>query len=327
MTDALATIARPERGARLALAILLLGAVGIAFAPIFVRLSEVGPVATAFWRVCLAAPVLWLWMSTSDRRAGAAARKPQGLRDYARLSLAGLFFAGDLAFWHWAIQFTSVANATLLANFAPIFVTLGAWALFGERFSRTFLAGGAIALAGATVLMGDSLSLGGDHPFGDLLGLITAMFYGAYILTIGRLRADFSTPTIMAWSSITTGLVVLPVALLSGETLIATSLAGWAALIGLAWVSHAGGQSLIAFALAHLPAAFSSVSLLLQPVIAAMLAWLILAEPLGPLQALGGAIVLTGILLARRGARRPPGRLSEEAAVIPNPSGRNATRR
>ena len=61
---------------------------------------------------------------------------------------------------------------------------------------------------------------------------------------------------------------------------------------------------LIAFALAHLPAAFSSVSLLLQPVIATVLAWIILAEPLGPLQALGGAIVLTGVLLARKGARR-----------------------
>ena len=120
MTDALATIVRPERGARLAFAILLLGAVGIAFAPIFVRLSEVGPVATAFWRVCLAAPVLWLWMSASPPRPGGRTRKPESLRDYARLSLAGLFFAGDLAFWHWAIQFTSVANATLLANFAPI---------------------------------------------------------------------------------------------------------------------------------------------------------------------------------------------------------------
>ena len=304
MTEALAQLARPERGARLAFVILLLGAVGIAFAPIFVRLSEVGPTATAFWRVCLAVPVLWLWMSASNRRSDTPSRKPEGLRDYARLSLAGLFFAGDLAFWHWSIQFTSVTNATLLANFAPIFVTLVAWLAFGERFSRTFLAGGGLALAGAVILMSNSLSIGGDHLFGDMLGLITAMFYGAYILSIGRLRADFSTATIMAWSSITTGLVVLPVAIVSGETLVATTLTGWGVLLGLAWVSHAGGQSMIAFALAHLPAAFSSVSLLLQPVVAALLAWVILAEPLGPLQALGGAIVLTGVLLARKGARQ-----------------------
>lgn len=295
--------ARHEREARIAFAVLLLGAVGIAFAPIFVRLSEVGPVATAFWRVCLALPILWMAMSVAKPRPGARTRKPSSLQDYARLSLAGLFFAGDLAFWHWSIAYTSVANATLLANFAPIFVTLGAWALFGERFNRAFLAGGAIALVGAIVLMGDSISLGGDHAFGDLLGLITAVFYGAYILAIGRLRSEFATGTIMAWSSLTTAIFLLPVAMLAGETVLAMTAFGWTVLLGLALVSHAGGQSMIAYALAHLPAAFSSVSLLLQPVIAAILAWVILAEPLGPWQAIGGAIVLSGVLLARRATR------------------------
>ena len=81
MTEALAPTARPERGARIAFAILLLGAAGIAFAPIFVRLSEVGPTATAFWRVCLAVPVLWLWMSVDDRRSDTPARTPESLRD------------------------------------------------------------------------------------------------------------------------------------------------------------------------------------------------------------------------------------------------------
>ena len=77
-------------------------------------------------------------------------------------------------------------------------------------------------------------------------------------------------------------------------------------LLALALVSHAAGQSLIAFALAHLPAALGSLSLLIQPVAAAGLAWVLLAEALGWLQALGGAIVLAGILIARR-AGRPPG--------------------
>ncbi len=73
-------------------------------------------------------------------------------------------------------------------------------------------------------------------------------------------------------------------------------------LLALALLSHVGGQSLIAYALAHLPAAFSSVSLLLQPVAAALLAWLILSEALGLLQGLGGAVVLAGIAIARRGS-------------------------
>lgn len=312
-SHALAAQAAPaSRDTRIAFTVLLLGAVAIGFSPIFVRLSEVGPTATAFWRVGLAVPVLWLWMSVDRRQASARVREPSTLRDYARLSLAGAFFAADLAFWHWSIQYTSVANSTLLANFAPIFVTLGAWALFGERFSRTFLAGGAIALIGAIVLMGESVSLGGSHLFGDFLGLVTALFYGAYILFVGQLRSEFPTSAIMAWSSVSSATLLLPVALLAGESLFPTSLVGWVVLLCLAWISQAGGQSLIASALAHLPAAFSSVSLLLQPVVAALLAWVLLAEPLGPLQALGGVVILFGILLARKGATNAP-RATEES--------------
>lgn len=297
-----ARLAPADRTARIALAALLAGALGIAFAPIFVRLSEIGPSATAFWRLGFAVPVLLLWMRL-EPAGGTRARKPSTWSDHLRLTAAGLFFAGDLAVWHWSIKFTSVANATLLANFAPIFVTLVSWLVFKERFSRTFVLGLALALAGAVVLMGRSLNLSTEALFGDALGLLTAMFYGGYILAVGRLRAEFSTATIMTWSGVVTALALLPVALLSGESLIAPTAQGWAVLLGLALFSHAGGQSLIAYALAHLPAAFSSVSLLLQPAAAAVLAWLLLGEPLGPWQALGAAVVLVGILLARRGSR------------------------
>jgi drug/metabolite transporter (DMT)-like permease len=290
------------RIARIALAALLCGAVGIAFAPIFVRLSELGPSATAFHRLALALPALWLWRHVEGRGARPAAR-PASRSDYLGLVVAGLFFAGDLAFWHWSVRLTTVANATLLANFAPVFVTLAAFALFGERFSRMFLVGMALALVGACVLMGRSLTLSLTHLFGDTLGIVTAMFYAGYIVAVGRLRARFSTATIMAWSGLVTCAALLPVALLSGESLIATTAYGWAVLLGLALISHAGGQSLIAYALAHLPAALSSVSLLLQPAVAALLAWIILDEALGPWQALGALIILVGIYLARRGSR------------------------
>jgi drug/metabolite transporter (DMT)-like permease len=129
------------------------------------------------------------------------------------------------------------------------------------------------------------------------------VFYAGYIVAVGRLRARFSTATIMAWSGLVTCAALLPVALLSGESLIATTVYGWMVLLGMALVSPAGGQSLIAYALAHLPAPFSSVSLLLQPAVAALLAWIILGEALGPWQALGALVILVGIYLARRGSR------------------------
>jgi len=287
--------------ARLALVVLLAGALGIAFAPIFVRLSELGPSATAFHRVLLALPALWLWQHMESRSPRRPSR-PAGWPDYLRLIAIGLFFAGDLAFWHWSIRYTSVANATLLANFAPVFVTFYGFALFGQRFSRTFLIGMSLALVGACVLMGGSFTLGPSHLLGDALGIVTAMFYAAYIFAVGRLRVRFSTATIMSWSGLVTCAALLPIALISGESLVATTLFGWLMLIGLALISHAGGQSMIAYALAHLPAAFGSVSLLLQPAAAAVLAWLILGEALGPWQAVGASVILGGIYLARRGS-------------------------
>ena len=290
------------KSARIALGALFGGAAGIAFAPIFVRLSELGPSATAFWRLTLALPVLWLWMRIEGRGLGAP-RQRSSFTDYRRLIVAGLFFAADLAVWHWSITLTSVANATLLANFAPIFVTLGAWLWFGQRFSLAFILGMATALAGATILIGTSLHLSLRHLLGDVLGLVTAVFYAGYILAVKELRDDFSSATILMWSGVASAMALLPISLLSGEGLVAFTAEGWAVLLGLALISQVGGQGLITYALAHLPAAFSSVGLLLQPAIAALLAWIILSEPLGLWQAVGGAIVLAGIVLARRESR------------------------
>jgi len=287
---------------RLALTALILGAAGIAFSPIFVRLSELDPTATAFYRVFLAFPALYLFSAVEAKKAPVRTGPANG-RDRMLLILAGVFFACDLAFWHWSIRFTSVANSTLLSNFAPIFVTLGSFILFGQRFSKRFLFGLVLAMAGAAVLMGGSLIAGGENFLGDILGLITAVFYAGYILTVGRLRARLSAAVIMSWSSASAAVILLPVTLLAGEGLIAETLYGWSILLGLALISHAAGQGLIAYALAHLPAAFSSVGLLAQPAIAAVLAWIIFGEALGPWQGLGAAVVLAGIWQARQGSK------------------------
>lgn len=298
MTTATMKAIRTERWA---LAALGLGAIAIAFSPIFVRLSELEPTATAFHRVFLAVPLLFVLGRA--RTGHVSPVRGMSRRDVLAIALAGAFFAGDLAFWHWSIRYTSVANATLFSNVAPFFVTLGAFVLFGQRFTPVFLLGLALALAGAGILMGDSFAVGGGNLFGDGLGVVTAVFYAAYLLAVGRLRVRFSTLTVMAVSSAATALVLVPVVWVSGESVFAETAGGWAVLVGLAWISHSGGQGLIAYALAHLPTAFSSVALLLQPVVAAVLAWALLNEPMGALQAVGMAVVLAGIFLARWGSQ------------------------
>jgi drug/metabolite transporter (DMT)-like permease len=161
----------------------------------------------------------------------------------------------------------------------------------------------AIAFSGAVLLMGESVNLSRTRATGDALGLLTAVFYAGYIIAVTRLRARQSTARVMFWSGAVCCLALLPVAMISGEALLPHTPRGWLVLAALALVSHAGGQSLIAYAMAHLPATFSSVTLLWQTVAAALLAWLLLAEPLSLVQMAGGVVVLAGILLARRTVR------------------------
>src|SRR4051794_8676305 len=157
----------------LAFAALVFGAVAMGASVLFVRWADVGPYASAFWRVFLALPFLWLWMRL-ETRSGAARPPIDGA-----VFLAGLLFTGDLFFWHLAILGTTVANATFLSTTAPIWVALGAWLVLSEQVGARTLAGLALCIMGGFALVGESYSLMPQRLIGDLYGLATAMFFGA----------------------------------------------------------------------------------------------------------------------------------------------------
>ncbi|KQS88612.1 MULTISPECIES: DMT family transporter [unclassified Rhizobium] len=282
---------------RSALICLVLGGMAISGSPIFVRLSEVGPLATAFWRVGIAFVALFI-VSLIRRDNGP---KPQTLRDGVLLALPGVMLAINLVCWHLSLHITSVANSTLLANLAPVFVTIFGWLLFRLPITRAFLAGLALAAIGIVVLKGGFAAIGGGVLHGDGIAVLSAVFYAGYILVVGRLRSRFDTLRIMVWSSAAAALTMLPLALIFEPVLAPVTAYGWAIVFGLALISHASGQVLITYALAYLPAAFSSLTLLLQPIGAAALGWVVLGEPVSLMQAIGGLIVLSGIMVARRG--------------------------
>lgn len=281
-----------------ALIALTAGAVLIGLAPIFVRLADVGPVSAAFWRCALAWPVLALAARRESRIAGTSGRDARGL-----LVGAGLFFAADLSLWHLGIGKTSVANATWLANLAPLFVAPAAWLLWRERVTGRFLLGLVLALAGTAILIGDGLRADRMHLAGDALSIAAAAFYAGYLLCVTQLRRRHSALRILSWSSATVAAVLLPVALFAGERILPGSASGWALLAGLALLSHVGGQGMIAYSMASLPAALSAVGLLVQPLAAAVFAWVLLHERFGTQQALGGAVILAGIWFCRVASR------------------------
>ena len=286
---------------------LAFGAFAIGFAPVFAAFAlkpeygGFGPASIGFYRILFALPLMWLvlWITPSKSDSLSKSQKrPIGL-----LALSGVFFAIDLVSWHWSIKYTSIANATLLANFAPLWVTLWARHLFGEKIHTRFFIALGIAIIGATILMRTSFHLKPEQLLGDLLSLLTAISYGSYMLTVKKLRETCPPQQIMAWSGLFAVPIMFFAALISGESMISPQLNGWAILIGLALISHFAGQSLIAYAFGHLPASLTSLNLLLQPVFAAALGWLLLSQAMVGKQMIGAIIILSALTIANRSVK------------------------
>lgn len=278
---------------------LLSGALAIATAPIWVRLAETGPTATAFWRAVLALPFLALWARVERDRTGddAASHTSSSRAPWPLFALCGFFFAGDLAVWHQSLLLTSVAASTLEANLAPVFVTLLAWALYRERPTGRFALALALALIGVGLIVAPRLGGSRVSILGDVLGIVTAAFYAGYLVTVVKVRRTSSTGLVMWRTTLVVAILLLPIAVV--EKLWPDTPGGWGVLLGLAVSAQVLGQGLIAYALAHLPARFGAVGLYLQPVAAAVYAWWWLGERLQPVQFVGGALVLVAIALAR----------------------------
>jgi len=172
-----------------ALIALFIGAALLGSSAIFVRFSETSPSLTAFYRALLALPFLYVWVlrTKSDLPLVPYLSK----KNLLTFSLAGVFFGTDMAIWNWAISFTSVAHATLMANTAPIFVTLISFFFLKEKIKSSFFRALILSFMGVSIVI---LSGSGTDSFrllGDTLGLTAAIFYAAYILVIKRLTNTF----------------------------------------------------------------------------------------------------------------------------------------
>ncbi|KAA5803914.1 EamA family transporter [Alkalicaulis satelles] len=304
--------ARPDQASLTGVMALLTAACVIGFAAPLVKLSELGPQAIAFWRLALAVPALGLWLIFEERRNRARPAPinpaPAG-RQWRLLALAGVFFAGDLAFWHAGIKITTAANATLLANLTPVIVAIAAWLLFKERISTRFVIAAILALGGAVLLSAANVRFAPERLTGDILSALTALWYAAYILTVRAARmTGAGTARVMFWSTLAAAPISLAITLIAGERVFPQTLEGWAPLLALGVIVHALGQGGIAFGLGRTPASIASLVILVQPVVAAAAGWILFGETLVMVQWFGAGLVLSGVYLAQRtGPRAGPG--------------------
>lgn len=278
--------------------VLALGVFAIGWSALFVRWSAVPGWTSAFWRMTIAQLVFVPWALASRRAAPRPSRKA-----VTAAVIAGAFFAADLALFNTAVMVSSAANATLLGTNAPIFVALGAWLLYRDRPTKSFWAGFALSFVGMVAIVGMDLV---RHPrlgLGDAFAVVGAACYAGYLLYVRRSRLEIDALTFSAISGVTAAATLLLICLVIGTPLAGFPATSWWALAGLALVTQVVGHLSVAYSLGKLPVSVTSVALLGQAPITAVLAVPLLGEGLSLLQIGGGALVLGGIYVVNRTPR------------------------
>ena len=276
--------------------ILIIGAIAIAFSPIFVRFSDVDPIMTAFYRIFISLPFFLFFSSFNIIEK---VKFPEFNNSYVIFLVSGIFFALDLICWHWSIKLTTVSKATFLSNLAPIVVIIFSLIFLKERFSKFFYLAALLSMVGMLMLLGESFQFNKSQFIGDLLGVLTAVWYGSYIVTISQLRKKYNSTSIMFLSGIVTAIILLTVSILFEQSLIPQSLFTITIIFLLGFICQFMGQSFITYSLAYLSASLSSLCLLIQPIAATVLAYFFFQEKLTTIQFFGSALILIGIYIAR----------------------------
>ena len=277
------------------------GALAIAFSAILVKLAEVSPSTAAIFRCAYALPVLGALALWEDRRFGSRAR-----RDRLLAAAAGVFFAGDLIFWHHAIADVGAGLATVLGNLQVVIIPFAAWAILGERIERRILVALPLVCTGVVLISG-ALESGayGEHPArGVLFGFLTGVTYAGFILVLRHGSGDLRRPAGPLFDATAVAAVVAVAAGLAvGDADLVPSWPAHAWLLTLALTSQVLGWLLIAVSLPRLPAALTSVTLTIQPVGSVILGIVLLSEEPTLLQLGGVACILAALLsiASRRG--------------------------
>jgi len=284
---------------RLAFLALVVANVALAFGPWFVRLADTGPVASGFWRITLAAPILCLLAVAGGARP---VRLPAGL--WVTLIGAGVAFAADLGAWHLGILRTTLANATLFGNSATLIFPIYGFLVARSWPTRTQGLALALAALGAALLMGRSYQLDPRNLAGDLLCLLAGILYTVYFIAMARARAVMAPLSSLAVSTVASILPLLGFAMLLGERILP---ADWTPLIGLALVSQVLGQGCMIYALGRLSPLVVGIALLIQPVVAGAVGWIVYGERLGAPDLVGVVMVAIALVLVRRQPVAPAG--------------------
>jgi drug/metabolite transporter (DMT)-like permease len=280
----------------------------LSLAPIFVRVSEqeLSPNATVFNRFWISAVILTVWEGIAMIRAKMSkslsqAQESLTIQDMGLFVLSAGFGAANLATWAWSLTLTNIANSNLLHNLTPFFATFGGWLFLKQTFDNKFIMGLVLASIGVIAIGIEDFQVATTHFTGDTMALLSAVFYAAHSLSAEKLRVKFSATTIILWSCLLRSFLMLPITLVFDKNIFPVSVNGWLAVISLALFCQVLAMGIMIHNMKRFSAGFLALFLLLDPIMTAILAWVIFSEKLSITNWLAFLIVLVGIYIAKSG--------------------------
>lgn len=316
--------ANPNRGR--AYAALFCGILTMVFSPLFIRWSDAPGLVTAFYKMFITPVLLTPVVIFAARKEIAQFARPRSSaapgelpaprgavgRDLSALKVfvfplaAGVFSALDHGLWATALGMTSVANATLLNNLSPVWVGLFAIVVWREKLKSSFWLGLAAAFVGTALVLGSSMFSGGRLSGGDFLAILSSVFYGGFFLISKKGRQSLNVLYYL-WSFAASGAACLFVI----TQVAGLQLTGYSPQTNLIFLANSLVVQLIAYAcvtyaLGALPASIVAPTMVLQPVLTALMAIPLTGEGLGAAQVIGGLLTLGGIWVVNQ-SESPPG--------------------
>ena len=274
---------------------LFIGAALISLSPVWVRLVDVAPSTSGFYRVLFGGAALVIYLLVTRRRLH------MSKRTWSLLVIASVFLSLDLWFWHRSIIYIGPGLSTLLANF-QVFIMMIVGIVFLKQVPKPMqVLAAPLALLGLALIVGlDWGALPKDYKLGVIFGFLTAATYAGYLLTLRKVRetSTFRVPTReMAVVSVICTVMLAATVLVEGESLAIPTLEDMGWLVAYGVLSHCLGWLFIASSLSEVSTVEAGLALLLQPTLSFVWDVLFFSRPMTAIELLGAGIALIAIYL------------------------------
>lgn len=275
-----------------ALLFMLVGGTIVGIVPVMAKMIHASAITIVLYRLLLPIPILVLLKNFSSSKKLVNCSR----RDMTGMLIIGVLFALDISTFYISLNYTSVAIATLLSNCSPIFIL--SYKIITNRKLDSEIIWLALCFIGLFLLCGFSGNFSLRELYGAGIALISAVFFTLYILFINRIGSRQSSIDIMLFSSASGAVFLMILCLITKENISIASYQSLILIVTMAWVNQLFGQTLLTSAISKLPSSFAALSILIDPVVATIFAWIILKESLNTTEICGAIIILISILCA-----------------------------